>query len=362
MLYPLTGMGSGFGNNFTGHFYRMGVYNNQLYLGTWDWSSSLADLEATIGPIPYFDPVFLYEFGTDIFKTSDGIHWSAITHDGMNDPGNYGIRTVQATPLGVYLGTTRPFGGAQVWLNNATLDYNGDGVIDQRDVAILNSALNTPATGPNDPRDLNQDGVINILDSRILITQCTLPGCALTSVPQPLPPPTNLQAVSGQISGSSTAILSWTPSAGAVKYHVYRSNVLPVISLLPAGGISLPSVPGVPFSPVVIPQDVLNGTLQPYCAVPDSDTLPCILIEIVSALTDNPSIGFPMAWAEITITTSPSYTDTLTPPEFFTTTPNSARYFVRAEDSNGNVSIPSNMVEGPSLAAPPATTTSAKKQ
>ncbi len=360
-LYPLSGMGNGFGNNFTGHFYRMGVYNNQLYLGTWDWSTSLADLQAT-DPLPYFDPVFLYEFGTDIFKTPDGIHWSAITHSGLNDMANFGTRTLESTPLGIYLGTTRPYGGAQVWMNNSALDYNGDGVIDQRDVAILTSAMNKPASGPNDPRDLNQDGVINILDSRILITQCTLPGCALASVPAQLPPPTNLQAVSSQISGNNTAILSWTPSAGAVKYHIYRSNQLPVLSVLPPGGISIPSVTGVGYSPVVIPQDVISGKLQPYCPVPDSLTLPCGLIQIVTALSDNPSLAFPMAWAEITITTTPSYTDNLTPPDFFTTTSNSARYFVRAEDSLGNVSIPSNMVEGPSLAAAPPLASSAKSK
>lgn len=57
-------------------------------------------------------------------------------------------------------------------------DLNGDGRVDQDDLNILLAALNTRATGPNDARDLNHDGVINALDARILVTLCTKPGCA----------------------------------------------------------------------------------------------------------------------------------------------------------------------------------------
>lgn len=57
-------------------------------------------------------------------------------------------------------------------------DINGDGQVDKADLAQITSALNKPASGPNDMRDLNHDGVINALDSRILVTLCTHPGCA----------------------------------------------------------------------------------------------------------------------------------------------------------------------------------------
>jgi hypothetical protein len=57
-------------------------------------------------------------------------------------------------------------------------DLNGDGRVDQSDLNILMAALNTAANGSNDARDLNKDGVINVLDARILVTLCTLPGCA----------------------------------------------------------------------------------------------------------------------------------------------------------------------------------------
>ena len=57
-------------------------------------------------------------------------------------------------------------------------DLNGDGVVDQKDLNLILSALNQPAAKPFDPRDLNHDGVINVLDARKLILLCTHPRCA----------------------------------------------------------------------------------------------------------------------------------------------------------------------------------------
>jgi hypothetical protein len=57
-------------------------------------------------------------------------------------------------------------------------DLDGSGRIDIDDVNILNMSLNSPASGPNDARDLNHDGRIDALDARILTTLCTYPRCA----------------------------------------------------------------------------------------------------------------------------------------------------------------------------------------
>lgn len=57
-------------------------------------------------------------------------------------------------------------------------DLNGDGRIDVDDLNIILDALNTSATRPVDARDLNDDGVINGLDSRNLVTLCLRLGCA----------------------------------------------------------------------------------------------------------------------------------------------------------------------------------------
>jgi hypothetical protein len=68
-------------------------------------------------------------------------------------------------------------------------DLNGDGLVNDVDLKILEERLNSPAitsvlsgndTIPvKDARDLNDDGVIDALDARILVTLCTEPGCVV---------------------------------------------------------------------------------------------------------------------------------------------------------------------------------------
>jgi hypothetical protein len=58
-------------------------------------------------------------------------------------------------------------------------DLDGNGDVDQNDLNIILAALNTPATGPGDPRDLDGDGMITGLDARKLIALCTRPRCAI---------------------------------------------------------------------------------------------------------------------------------------------------------------------------------------
>ena len=67
----------------------------------------------------------------------------------------------------------------KVGVFSAAGDFDGDGDVDQDDLNFLLRALNTPATGVGDPRDLNRDGVIDAVDSRILTTLCTRARCAV---------------------------------------------------------------------------------------------------------------------------------------------------------------------------------------
>lgn len=60
----------------------------------------------------------------------------------------------------------------------ATLgDLNRDGSVDSRDVAFITGALNSVPNGPWDPRDVNRDGAINVLDARLVVTLCSKPRC-----------------------------------------------------------------------------------------------------------------------------------------------------------------------------------------
>ena len=56
------------------------------------------------------------------------------------------------------------------------LDHDGD--VDRDDLNIILAARNTPAAGPDDPRDLDGDGMITALDARKLVILCTRPRCA----------------------------------------------------------------------------------------------------------------------------------------------------------------------------------------
>ena len=56
-------------------------------------------------------------------------------------------------------------------------DVNRDGDVGKDDLLLVIAARNKPATGPNDPRDLNGDGKVDALDVRLLVLRCTMPGC-----------------------------------------------------------------------------------------------------------------------------------------------------------------------------------------
>jgi len=56
-------------------------------------------------------------------------------------------------------------------------DVNGDQVVNRCDLNLVTAARNTPASGPDDPRDLNHDTWITVADARILVTLCDVQGC-----------------------------------------------------------------------------------------------------------------------------------------------------------------------------------------
>ena len=60
-------------------------------------------------------------------------------------------------------------------------DINNDQFIDIRDIRLIFASRNIPASGVNDPADWNSDGVINVLDARGCILQCSAARCAVTN-------------------------------------------------------------------------------------------------------------------------------------------------------------------------------------
>jgi len=58
-------------------------------------------------------------------------------------------------------------------------DIDGDGDVDRDDVTIVFTARGSQASGPDDPRDLDGDGMITVGDARALVLMCSHPRCAV---------------------------------------------------------------------------------------------------------------------------------------------------------------------------------------
>jgi len=56
-------------------------------------------------------------------------------------------------------------------------DVDGDNNIDTNDISLIFAARNTPATDSRDPRDVDKDNVITVLDARQCALQCDLNNC-----------------------------------------------------------------------------------------------------------------------------------------------------------------------------------------
>ena len=61
----------------------------------------------------------------------------------------------------------------------ADCDVDNDGDVDRLDVKQIVIVRDTRASGPNDPRDANGDGIVNMLDARACIKQCSLLNCTI---------------------------------------------------------------------------------------------------------------------------------------------------------------------------------------
>ncbi len=54
-------------------------------------------------------------WGFDLIKTADGENFEIVTNDGFGDKYNYGGRSLLTTEYGLYVGTSNPFYGCQIW-------------------------------------------------------------------------------------------------------------------------------------------------------------------------------------------------------------------------------------------------------
>lgn len=125
---PLAEYPAGFGWYLNVYCWYMKEHQGHLYLGTWDMSRTIAflgqDVESVAPPFkPLLDELVVRPqdwgspMGGDLYRTADGVQWEPIFLDGLGNPDNHGIRTLESTPSGLFVGTENPFTRLEVYLH-----------------------------------------------------------------------------------------------------------------------------------------------------------------------------------------------------------------------------------------------------
>ena len=105
---PLSGLKSGFGDTYNLHMWRMAVFDDELYVGTFDHRTNLRD-------DPNLPTTIRQNMGFDLYRSLDGISFFPITTTGFGDELSYGVRSLEATPFGLFLGSANDYFGLQIW-------------------------------------------------------------------------------------------------------------------------------------------------------------------------------------------------------------------------------------------------------
>jgi hypothetical protein len=115
---PISGMGPGFNNPFSGYFWRITAHEGSLYVGNFDSSSFLPFADVSHWPDfvqrmlerEGLERYMQFRGGCELWRSHNGDSWSAVTRNGFGNPYNFGIRALVSTPHGLYVGTANPFG------------------------------------------------------------------------------------------------------------------------------------------------------------------------------------------------------------------------------------------------------------
>jgi len=95
-------------------------YNKEAHIKQWGYDN-YSKLINSYKQIYKLLCKYKYPKGFDIYTSKDGCHFSPVILDGLDDPNNYGGRTLYVTCENqLYLGTANPFHGTEVWKVNYT--------------------------------------------------------------------------------------------------------------------------------------------------------------------------------------------------------------------------------------------------
>ncbi|MCB2180475.1 MAG: class I SAM-dependent methyltransferase [Desulfobulbaceae bacterium] len=114
---PISGMGPGFNDPFSGYIWSMCVHRGCLYIGNLQWLSHAKFSDRTKWPKRLQKMIdsqrlekLLKNFGgCDLWRSHDGLHWHPVTVNGFGNYYNFGIRSMASTPYGLFAGTANPY-------------------------------------------------------------------------------------------------------------------------------------------------------------------------------------------------------------------------------------------------------------
>jgi hypothetical protein len=127
----LSGLGSGFDHWPNAYIWSMVVHEGWFYVGTYDQLSAFTNMlwnmprniKAFSGQLKRAN---LFEWlgggGADLYKTQDGLTWYPVTRDGFGDVGNQGLRVMKSVGDDLYIGTTNPFDGLEIWRGSSSAE------------------------------------------------------------------------------------------------------------------------------------------------------------------------------------------------------------------------------------------------
>jgi hypothetical protein len=116
---PISGLGDGFFNIFSAHFWRMTDYGGALYVSTNDWSYLVRVAFPGLSPViaGTIQSALAGEYGFDLWATCDGRDWFPVTRDAFGESNmlDFGGRTLVPAPGGLFVGSANHAQGTKIW-------------------------------------------------------------------------------------------------------------------------------------------------------------------------------------------------------------------------------------------------------